>query len=161
MNKSDSSKVQSRPGLLVPIEHTRGKKRILLVDDDSTVRKVLSQILEISGYTVLVAEDGIKGLKIIIDDAQVDLMLCDVVMPHMQGPELCRLAREKNTGLRTILMSGFPMFEPNKEWSQVSDAFLMKPFRRSELLSKIARVLDQQPFDAQASQSTHSDLSSE
>jgi CheY-like chemotaxis protein len=81
---------------------------ILLVEDEPGVREVTREALELGGYRVLTA-DGPASAKEIARDAEtpIDLMLTDVVMPGMNGPELARQARELRPELVTLFMTGY------------------------------------------------------
>lgn len=79
---------------------------ILLVDDDDIVRDVTRAILEASGYEVTEAPDGARALAL-LEDNDFDLVLADLVMPVMPGPELARRLRPLRPDLPVLFMSGY------------------------------------------------------
>jgi two-component system cell cycle sensor histidine kinase/response regulator CckA len=81
---------------------------VLVVDDEPLVRRALSRALGSRGYTVLEAEGGAEALALVDARGQVDLLLADVVMPGMRGPELVRAFRARCPGRPALLMSGYP-----------------------------------------------------
>lgn len=79
---------------------SRGSATILLVEDELAVRGVAKEMLEISGYDVLVAENGAKALEISAEtEKSIDLLITDVIMPKMNGRELAGRARLLNPNL--------------------------------------------------------------
>src|SRR5918997_2161722 len=81
-----------------------GVRRILIVDDEPSVRDVMATVLVDAGYSVLTAADGHIAL-VIIDDASPNLIITDVMMPHLDGWALLDHARERDPALPVILMS--------------------------------------------------------
>ncbi len=81
-------------------------KRVMLIDDDHDVRRVVIDMLEVLGHQVREADSGLAGLKLI--DVQVpDIVLLDFAMPHLNGAEVAKLLREKHPDLPLIFISGF------------------------------------------------------
>ncbi len=111
--------------------------RILLVEDEEGVRRITARILTESGYTVLPAADPREALDIAAD-AEVDLVVTDVVMPGMSGGMLVARMREDTPGLRAVFMSGYT----ERAGALPRDAaFLSKPFTRAALLEQVAAAL--------------------
>jgi nitrogen-specific signal transduction histidine kinase len=122
-----------------------GHERILLVEDDAAVRKLALRILRGAGYEVVCAESGVEAEQLAADmSAPVALLVTDVVMPGMSGPELAtRLASRWGT-VPTLFVSGY-----TEERLQASDivgdkAFLAKPYNWQELLTNVRGLLDRQ-----------------
>lgn len=119
-----------------------GGETVLLVDDTESLREMMERVLAGFGYTVLIARDGANALE--VSDkfhGQIDLLLSDVVMPGIGGPELAVRLRMRRPTLRVLLMSGYD------EHSLASGAgsyssFIAKPFRPEVLGQKIREVLD-------------------
>ncbi|MEN0108087.1 MAG: response regulator, partial [Pseudomonas sp.] len=87
-----------------PVPHTG--KRVMLIDDDHDVRRVVTDMLEALGHQVREADSGLAGLKLI--DVQVpDIVLLDFAMPHLNGAEVAKLLREKHPDLPLVFISGF------------------------------------------------------
>ena len=129
-------------------EEVRGEgERILLVEDDEQVRKVLSYQLSRAGYQVLTADNAGEAL-LIWEGGQVDLILTDYVMPHFGGEQLLlRLKREK-PDLKAVMMSGHPdklTEDPVKGMEDVP--LLSKPLDLAVLTSTIRKVLDRPKGD--------------
>jgi two-component system, cell cycle sensor histidine kinase and response regulator CckA len=158
MKKSIQGRLSSAMSFFIPLDSPRKKKRILLVEDDAVVREVLVQVLTNHDFEVLEAADGVAGLEVLKTHSHLDMLLSDIVMPHIQGPELCRQARKAYPDLRIILMSGYPLIDLEEEIPGYCNAFISKPFRMTELLETIQRLLSEQTFSAeQASQRTQVD----
>lgn len=115
------------------------EKTILAVDDDGAILGLLGKILKPLGFQVLSASGGQEALEIVGKfEGKVDLLVSDVVMPEMAGPELAVLLRERYPDMDVIFISGFmkpglmpPLFEGREP------GFLQKPFTPSELTSKL------------------------
>ena len=117
-----------------------GNGTILLAEDEPLLRELGETILKQSGYSVLSAPNA-GALKDLIasHSAEVDLLLTDVVMPGLSGPELVRLVKARWPKIRVLYMSGYAD-DDIKDLDREA-GFLQKPFTPSELTSKIAEVL--------------------
>ncbi len=131
-----------------PREHeaqvTPGTERILLVEDDGPVRELAREILEMNGYSVVEATNGIEALKI-FDAAQqtVDLMVTDLVMPQMGGRDLARRIAPSYPSLRVLYLSGYTDSVAIQQGMLDSGSFfLQKPFTPSDLARKVREALD-------------------
>jgi PAS domain S-box-containing protein len=119
---------------------------ILLVEDEESVRQMTQDILEMSGYTVLVAQTPQQALAFCDDDDQrIDLLLTDVIMPDMNGRELSHHIRLRRPGIKVLFMSGYaadilPMEDRDSEHS-----FVKKPFTVQGLQEKIEMMLQAEP----------------
>jgi CheY-like chemotaxis protein len=131
-----------------PREHRKpppsGAETVLLVEDDLLVREVTKSILADHGYTVLEAADGEDAVKKFRENQdRVDLVLCDMVMPKMNGREACREFRKTRPDIRTIFMSGYAAnIIAQKDIAEEGIAFLSKPLDPHELLTKVRAALD-------------------
>jgi DNA-binding NtrC family response regulator len=114
-------------------------RRILIVDDEPSVRDVMAMVLMDAGYTVQSAADG--QIALIIDVAPPDLMITDVMMPHLDGWGLLDHARERNPALPVILMSAGDWIRARATMPIPDHAvFLAKPFTIDELLALVGRL---------------------
>lgn len=118
-------------------------KKILVVDDEKSVRDSLRMILEYERYEVLFAENGEQGLKHVAA-AQPDVMLLDVKMAGMDGIEVLQNVREHNVDLPVIMISGHGTVETAVEATKLGAFdFLPKPLDRDKLLVTIRNALQQ------------------
>jgi PAS domain S-box-containing protein len=122
----------------------RGAETVLLVEDDPDVRRVLGRILERSGYSVLVAADGPEAVgRASRTVGPIHLLVTDIVMPGVSGPELYRQLVEGRRGLKVLYVSGHTQEESVRDLSvSVDAAFLQKPFPPSLLARRVREVLD-------------------
>jgi PAS domain S-box-containing protein len=124
-----------------------GHERLLLVEDDPSVRGVLKEYLEDQGYSVLTATNGEEGLETARrSGVSVDLVLSDVVMPKMNGVELARALRSETPEVKVLLISGHtrdrrPIVDESLRCSFCS--FLQKPFTPQTLVTRIRELLDE------------------
>jgi two-component system cell cycle sensor histidine kinase/response regulator CckA len=120
----------------------RGTDTILLVEDEDLLRTLTRSLLEQGGYTVLEARDGLEALQIARAHSEpIHLLLTDMVMPGMRGPEVARALAPIHPESKVIYMSGYTSF--TRRVMLDSDATLLqKPFTRDSLLAKLREVLD-------------------
>jgi CheY-like chemotaxis protein len=139
----------STPTPTVSLEVRRGgiarraaavSRTILVVEDDRALRDLLQITLEGSGYTVLAAADAAEALRLAEPPGRaIALLVSDVTMPGMAGPDLARRLRASRAGLEVLLVSGY------SRDSQLLDprvAFLQKPFRPQALTDMVRGLLD-------------------
>ncbi len=122
----------------------RGSETILFVEDEQSVRELVQQYLSATGYTVLEAPDGARALKIAEGHAEpIHLLITDVVMPHLSGPDLATQLAASRPGLKVLFISGYTddtVFRHGVLEGGV--AFLQKPFNLKALAAKIREMLD-------------------
>lgn len=125
-------------------ERARGKETVLLVEDEPSVRGLVHETLRLHGYTVLEARHGIEAL---LTGAKhvgpIHLLLTDVVMPQMSGPEVAEKLSTIRPEMKVLYMSGYPdhpVFSQAK--ARTDTAFLQKPFAPNQLAKKVRDVLD-------------------
>jgi two-component system, cell cycle sensor histidine kinase and response regulator CckA len=126
------------------IEPSRGSETILLVEDEQAVRTVATRVLLNQGYFVLAACNGEEALGIAakVGDA-IDLVLTDVVMPDMGGPELVQRLVADWPGVRVVYMSGYAQGDKVRtEMEDRDTSFLQKPFSAESLILTVREVLD-------------------
>jgi len=123
---------------------SRGSETILLVEDEADVRELAREILEMTGYTVLEAARGDEALRLCRESPRpIDLLLTDVVMPQMSGPELARRLLELRPHTKVVYMSGYTddalgdhgVLDPEI-------ILLLKPFTPESLMQHLRRALD-------------------
>ncbi|HFE66120.1 MAG TPA: response regulator [Chloroflexi bacterium] len=116
---------------------------VLLVDDDPALRGLLRQMLELGGFTVYEAEDGLDALEK-IPQVRPDAMILDVMMPNMDGVTLCRTVRSRpeTTALPIIMLSGKTQDKAIQEGLAAgANVYLCKPISFNELISHVNDVL--------------------
>ena len=121
-----------------------GRETVLLVEDATAVRAAVQQILERQGYTVVAAPDGESALQLIASHpAPLDLLITDVVMPGMSGPDLATRFSVLRPDARVLFMSGYASDAIVRHGVLDSGiAYLQKPFSPEALARKVRRVLD-------------------
>lgn len=114
---------------------------ILLVDDDDAITTALGPFLERSGFSVRIAGDGRDALRE-VERAVPDLVVCDVLMPHVDGREFVRRVRARQLWLPIILLTQVgESWERSAGLDEGADDYLNKPFDPHELISRIRAVL--------------------
>jgi two-component system cell cycle sensor histidine kinase/response regulator CckA len=125
-----------------PVESLSGTETILVAEDEPGVRRLVCDTLEELGYTVWQASDGREALRILEQHGAVDVLLTDVIMPVMGGPELAMRVTSQAPGTKVVYMSGYTndtlagygLPQPDTEYIQ-------KPFTPTALAEKLRRVL--------------------
>jgi len=118
---------------------------ILVVEDDADVRVPVVQVLELSGYQVLSARDGLEALSVLDKNPDIALMFSDLVMPRgMSGVDLAREAQRLRPHLRIMLTSGYPA-QVVVEGGESELPLIKKPYRLTELLRRISETLGHGP----------------
>jgi two-component system cell cycle sensor histidine kinase/response regulator CckA len=123
---------------------------ILVVDDELEVLAFVGDVLDAEGYTVLRASDPREALRLAQDRANpIHLLLTDVVMPFMSGPDLAAKLRSLRPGIKVLLMSAFTSGAIHDHGIQIApgEAILVKPFTVVALSTKVWTLLKHQsPF---------------
>ncbi|MCI9415683.1 MAG: response regulator transcription factor [Clostridiales bacterium] len=118
-------------------------KKILIVDDEMRMRRIIADYLQIKGYEPLCAEDGVRGLELFLSE-QPDMVLLDVMMPRMDGWEVCRRIRSEPSGLSAtpvIMLTAKGQEEDELQgFALGADEYIMKPFSLKILLARIEAV---------------------
>ena len=118
--------------------------RILVIDDDENIRKVLATILEDEGYIVETAETAKKGIEK-SEKAFYNLALIDVRLPDMEGIELLSKLRNTKPKMRKIIVTGYPTLQNAvAAVNKGADAYVMKPFEVEKILQTIREQLKKQ-----------------
>ncbi len=115
-----------------------------MVDDEADCQTVLAMYLESQGYQVECANSGIEALSV-FENAQPDLVISDVMMPEMDGFELCRSLRTSRLGqlVPFIFLSGQGEMESKVKGHKLgADDYLVKPFQSEEILAKVKAQLE-------------------
>ena len=122
---------------------------VLIIEDDPTMLRGLKENFEFKGYKVITAPDGEKGLNSALD-AKPDLIILDIMLPKINGYEICRLVREQNLQMPIIMLTA------KGEESDIvlglnlgADDYVTKPFSIKELLARSAAFLRRRKLQAQ------------
>ena len=138
------SEAETAPPTDRPAAPDRGSETILLVEDEEAVRNVATRVLMNQGYRVLAASNGEEALTIVDQvGGVIDLVLTDVVMPEMGGPDLIHHLDQRWPGMRVVYMSGYAEGDKIRGGMQDRDtSFLQKPFSAESLVFTVRQVLD-------------------
>lgn len=117
-------------------------KKILVVDDESIMRDLLTDYFEMMDYAVMSAKDGSVAWDMLngYQSGQFDLVITDINMPIMGGIELSRLIKEKYPDMPIIMMTGYGI-EKVKQDVEKAEGFLAKPFELSVLQELVEKIL--------------------
>lgn len=118
--------------------------RILVIDDDGAVRRLIRRVLEHDGHTVVEAGDGAEGMKMYREHA-VDLVITDLYMPGQDGIETIQLLRDEAPDCRILAISGGASIGAEGPLNDArmlgADDVLPKPFDRAQLLDAVERLV--------------------
>ncbi len=115
-------------------------KNVLVIDDESNMRHMLTTVLEKNGYVVTGAADGTEALSI-LESRQYDVILCDVRMPQMDGLAFLKKTADRKIDTTTIVMSAYGTIDTAVEAMKLGAAdYISKPFKPDEILLKLAQV---------------------
>ncbi len=130
-----------------------GSGTILLVEDEEGVRAIARRLLQANGYLVLEAAGGDEALDLCRRfSGTIDLVLTDLMMPHMSGDALAGEIAKVHPGARILFMSGYTEDALlRRQLGQSGSAFLQKPFTAATLASKVRQVLESPPSDGSPS----------
>jgi signal transduction histidine kinase len=120
---------------------SRHAETVLIVEDEDAVRELASEFLKSAGYKVLTACDGQQAIAFAEAGHRIDVLLTDVVMPKMRGPELAKRLKTLQLGTRIIYMSGYLEYNSGSGEFLEDGCFLQKPFTRETLASKVDEAL--------------------
>jgi two-component system cell cycle sensor histidine kinase/response regulator CckA len=115
---------------------------VLIVEDEDAVRELASEFMKSAGYTVVTAKDGQEALAIAERSGQpIRVLVTDVVMPNMRGPELAKRLKALCADLEIVYMSGYLEYDKGSGDFLEGGFFLQKPFSRDTLVGKVGEAL--------------------
>ena len=121
-----------------------GSETILVVEDAEAVRTMVCTMLAQQGYQCLEAVDGVDALRLLSETREpVDLVLTDIIMPKMTGPELGRHLVRLKPNLTIVFMSGYADDPVVADHERMPPMFLAKPFTADALIEKVRQALAQ------------------
>ena len=121
---------------------THRSETVLIAEDEEAVRELASVFLKSAGYKVLTAKDGAEALAIAERSREpIHVLVTDIVMPNMRGPELAKRLMPLHADLKVVYMSGYLEYEKSSGEFLEGGFFLQKPFSRDTLVSKVGEAL--------------------
>lgn len=117
------------------------KKNILIIEDEAFLRDILRRYLEKENYNVFQSESGESGIEIFKEN-QIDLVLLDIMLPKMQGWEVCKKIKEISSTPIIILTSRSEDEDEAKGLTLGADDYIIKPFKPKALLTRIRIILE-------------------
>lgn len=124
--------------------------RVLVIEDEISMRRVLCDCLERRGYRVLSAADGAEGLRRVLEEGP-DLVLLDLMLPKLDGFSICRELRRVGYGGRILILTARGRVEDRVQGLDLgADDYLAKPFSREELLARVRALLRRKEESASA-----------
>ncbi|RLD18899.1 MAG: response regulator [Caldiserica bacterium] len=120
-------------------------KRVLVIDDDPQIMIFIKFILEKNNFEVFSADSGMKGLEI-LQNEDIDIVLLDVMMPGMDGYEVCRKIREnpKTKDKPVLMLTALGMGEDFEKALEVgANWYIVKPFKPQQLIERINMLLEE------------------
>ena len=117
------------------------KTKILIVDDESRMRKLIRDFLEREGYLIVEADDGIEAMDIFYSDKNIDLIILDVMMPRMDGWQVCREVREHSKVPIVMLTARAEEQSELKGFELGVDEYISKPFSPKILVARVGALL--------------------
>jgi PAS domain S-box-containing protein len=129
-----------------PSRRTAGRLTVLIVEDEEALREVTRRLLTRQGYTVITAANGAEAISAANSyQGRIDLLLTDVIMPHMLGKEAAQKIQQTRPDIRVLYMSGYAQPILSSQGRLDPDVTLLdKPFTERELLAKVNAVLTPQ-----------------
>ena len=114
---------------------------ILVIEDNKNMRKLICATLKQNGYSTFEAEDGEVGLDV-LDTTHIDLIICDIMMPNMDGYEFTQTLREGNCEIPIIIVTAKEQLEDKKKGFSIgADYYMVKPIDFEELILRIGAIL--------------------
>ena len=131
-----------------PTGESKGKRRILVADDDPAILRLVTTILEKENYGVVTARDGREAYKILQNDPEFTAAIFDVVMPNISGPELVRFMKTEKRLMKIPVMMMTAEQDPklpSDSFSAGAVVFLPKPFTTAQLHIMLQMLIGRSP----------------
>ncbi|HHT95051.1 MAG TPA: response regulator transcription factor [Clostridia bacterium] len=114
---------------------------ILIVEDDKNLRKLIGTVLKQNGFNVLCANDGEQALEV-LDSTKADLIICDIMMPNMDGYELTESLRWSNYNMPILMITAKETLEDKRKgFLSGADDYMVKPINTDEMLLRVNALL--------------------
>lgn len=138
-----SETTTQKPEIISSSHNLVSNEKILVVDDEPALRSLAYDILSTQGYDVLCAESGAAALEI-LNRKTIDLMVTDIIMPEMDGYELCNTVKQDFPAMKVLVSSGYSddIHLAHKD-NDLQEKQLNKPYKSKELINRVRELLDQ------------------
>jgi two-component system, cell cycle sensor histidine kinase and response regulator CckA len=140
----DTAPEEQRPAEPVKVPPTLRPGTVLLVEDEAPLRKLVATVLSAAGYRIVEAASGEQALAMAAANRSIELVLTDVVMPGLTGPELVARLRESRPDQAVLYMSGYDRDLLDQSTLGPNSGFLPKPFTPRSLLARMDELLGAQ-----------------
>lgn len=115
--------------------------RVLVVEDSKNLRLLMSARLKQAGYQAFEAEDGNKALEL-LDNQQIDLIICDIMMPGLDGYELTEMLRQSDYNMPILMVTAKESFEDKERGFRAgTDDYMVKPINMNEMILRVEALL--------------------
>ncbi len=116
------------------------EKRILIADDDPNIRRLIAELMASEGYKVLTAEDGEEAMRV-CEEEHPDLIILDIIMPKVDGMEVCRRLRDETAAPIVFLTAKDDITDLVSGLAIGGDDYITKPFKGAELIARVKAAL--------------------
>jgi CheY-like chemotaxis protein len=117
---------------------SESRNKVLIVEDDKTLRRATVELFKALGYETVTAEDGVAALSILEAEPSINFLFTDVVMPKgVNGVELIEKARDLRPDIKALLASGYPFEKIDTHGVIDESSFISKPYRTAQLMEKL------------------------
>lgn len=116
-------------------------KRILIADDEARIRRLVSDFLKNAGFDPVEAVDGREAIEKFFAEGNIDLVICDIMMPEADGWEVCRRIRERSSVPFLMLTARTQEFDELMSFESGADDFVTKPFSPTVLVKRVQALL--------------------
>jgi CheY-like chemotaxis protein len=116
------------------------KKTIFIIEDDNHVRSMMKNYFEYLGYTIITASNGLEGLKMLKSE-NYDLVITDIVMPHVSGLGIISVIKETSPDLPVIAITAYGKNPERIAAEEKADVVLRKPFEMEQLKDYVVKLI--------------------
>ena len=114
--------------------------KVLLIDDEAIIRRIVRVVLEAEGHIVLEASNASEGMEV-LESAQPDVVVLDLMMPGEYGTEVCRKIKAQDARTKVIVLTSLPATDAKGMADEAgADDYMEKPFSSLDLLDRLARL---------------------
>ena len=118
------------------------RTKVLIVEDDNAMAQMCAKLIRRHGHTVLIASSGQDALAMVREAGDIDVVISDVQMPHMNGVQLLARLHEIDATLPIILMTGYAhLLNPSQALALGAADYIMKPFEPETLIGSLERAM--------------------